>query len=63
MAKETYLVTVDRPRGVSQPRMQSYILTAIKGWSGGCDPKDLLFNAFYQHNSVQVQLRRKAKDA
>lgn len=46
MAREFYIVSVDRPEGVTVAEMKNYIQTAVSRWSSGYNPKHPLFDAF-----------------
>lgn len=56
--KETYLVTVERPEGVSREDMSSFIREAVKDW-GGQWPWGHPFFTFFRRKKVTV--RRKVK--
>jgi hypothetical protein len=46
--QEHYLITLNRPQGVSISEMNAYIKDAVASWANGGDPESPLFN-FRKH--------------
>jgi hypothetical protein len=56
VSRETYLVRVKRPAGISVTQMAAHIRTAVNGWAGGYHPDDPLTRL------PAVTVRRQPKD-
>lgn len=57
--KEVYLVSLERPRGVTKTAMAAYIKTAIDSWKGGGDPE----NPIWELPPVDVKPRARVLPA
>ena len=51
--KEQYIITLNRPRGVSISEMKTYIADAVETWANGGDPDSPLFN--FKENVLSVK--------
>jgi len=56
--KEQYVITLNRPPGVSITQMKTYISEAVRTWGGQYHPDDPMFGF---HENVHSVKRVKAK--
>lgn len=58
MKRETYVIVINRPDGVTVERMNYYIKEAVSCWSGQFESNDPLFDWFNKRgNAVHVARR------
>jgi hypothetical protein len=57
--KEQYIITLNRPQGVSISDMNAYIGDAVASWANGGDPESPLFN-FREHVQSVKRVNPKA---
>lgn len=53
MKRESYIVTLVRPKGVTKKEMRQYIEDAVSCWKGGSDPD----GALYELDGMSVKVR------